>query len=167
MSANETPWDDSAVDEDVKQSDGFKSLRAAHDKAQKDLRDAREALAQVSAERRTESLVGALRTKGVNERAAKYFPADQEPTAENVERWLDSEDGELFKPAAAAESASPPAVSGPDAEQARKVAAASNSAQGAPAGGGLEDSLAKVQALNVKDPNFLGSLRETLAAARA
>lgn len=164
MSANDAQWDDSTVDEEVAASEGFKSLRTAYDKSQKELRQANEALAKSAAERRSETLVAELRSAGVSEKAARYFPADQEASAEAVQRWL-AEEGELFRPAQAAE-ATPPAGLSPEADQARKVAAASNAAPVEGSSGGFEDSVSKLSGLNVGDSNFLGNLREIVAAAR-
>lgn len=53
---------------------------------------------KLETEKRTSSLADLLKSKGVDPRAARFFPRDTEPSEENLAKWLDGE-GELFKPA--------------------------------------------------------------------
>lgn len=49
-------------------------------------------------EKRETSLADLFKAKGVDARAAKFFPAEVEATEESVQAWLDG-DGVVFKPA--------------------------------------------------------------------
>lgn len=46
-------------------------------------------------QQRVSSLADTLKAKGVNPKAAQFFPADLDPTAENVEAWL-KDFGDVF-----------------------------------------------------------------------
>lgn len=49
---------------------------------------------------RTTSLADLLKAKGVNPKAAKYFPTDLDVSEENLAKWLE-EDGDVFAPISA------------------------------------------------------------------
>lgn len=83
----------------VKDSDGdddlVKNLRKALREANTKRAEAERTLSERAKTDRTRALADVLKDKGVPEKAAKYFPADTEPTPEAVDKWLE-EDGDLF-----------------------------------------------------------------------
>lgn len=76
-----------------------KQLRAQLKAKDKELDGLRSEVETFRTQTRTQSLAQLLEAKGVNPKAAKYFPKDSEPNEENLAKWLE-EDGELFAPAA-------------------------------------------------------------------
>jgi hypothetical protein len=167
MSANDVVFDDSTVDDEVRGSDGFKSLRTAYDKAVKDLRAANETASRLTAERRSNTLARVLSDKGVNPKAARFYPADSEADEASVTKWLD-ENAELFPASPPPGQGTPPAAGEDDssADQARRIAQVSGSAAAnQPGAGGLDDSVAKLGRLDVKSPTFLADLSGVMTAA--
>lgn len=86
---------DALLDDGDGDTDLVKNLRKALRDANKAKGELERTLADRQKSDRTRTLADVLKGKGVAEKAAKYFPADVEPTDENVEKWLD-EDGDLF-----------------------------------------------------------------------
>jgi glutamyl/glutaminyl-tRNA synthetase len=76
-------------------TDLVKSLRKALKEANRQVTEYKTAADQAAKENRSRTLADALKAKGLSEKAAKYFPADVDPTPEAIDNWL-AEDGELF-----------------------------------------------------------------------
>jgi len=76
-------------------SDLVKSLRKALRESNKSLRDVQESLDKQAKATRSTTLSVLLKEANLPEKAAKFFPADQDVTKENVAKWLE-EDGDLF-----------------------------------------------------------------------
>ena len=79
--------------------DWLKQLRRKVREQDKELKALREENQGFKTQTRAQALSELLQAKGVNPKAAKYFPSDIEPTPENLAKWLE-EDGDLFAPAA-------------------------------------------------------------------
>lgn len=86
---------DALLQDDANDPDLVKNLRKALREANTKRAEAERTLAERAQSDRTRTLADVLREKGVSEKAAKYFPSDQEPTPEAVDKWLE-EDGDLF-----------------------------------------------------------------------
>jgi hypothetical protein len=86
---------DDLLSESDNDSDLVKSLRKALRDANKQKGELERTLAERAKGDRTRQLADILRDKGVPEKAAKYFPADTDPTPEAVDKWIE-EDGDLF-----------------------------------------------------------------------
>jgi hypothetical protein len=76
-------------------SDLVKSLRKALRESNKSLREVQESLDKQAKATRSTTLSVLLKEANLPEKAAKFFPADQDVTKENVAKWLE-EDGDLF-----------------------------------------------------------------------
>lgn len=83
------------LQDDANDNDLVKNLRKALKEANTKRAEAERVLAERAKTDRTRALADVLREKGVPEKAAKYFPADVEPTPEAVDKWIE-EDGDLF-----------------------------------------------------------------------
>lgn len=86
---------DALLQDDANDSDLVKNLRKALKEANTKRAEAERTLAERAKTDRTRALADVLKEKGVPEKAAKYFPADVDPTPEAVDKWLE-EDGDLF-----------------------------------------------------------------------
>ena len=123
-------------------SDLVKSLRKALKEANTKRAEAQAELDRRSKADRTRSLADVLKEKGVSEKAAKYFPADVDPTPEAVDKWLD-EDGDLF-------GFQRQSVSNETRDAAQRI---TNATAGAPSGGTTFDPVAIAEMLrNAKTP---------------
>ena len=66
-----------------------KVLREANKALKKDLDEAREAMAKLSAQARTSTVRDALADLKVDPKIAKLFPSDKDATPENVKEWVE------------------------------------------------------------------------------
>lgn len=162
MSDSDTTFDDSNVEEDVKASEGWRNLRASHTKLAKELADARAALDKATTAQRTTTLTDLLKAKGISEKAAKYYPADADATAESVDKWLD-EDGDLFAVAPAGSNGEQKTDT-PGVADARKVAEAAATAPGIPPAG-LDNVQKRLADLDPKSPDFMTEFTKIMVAA--
>lgn len=90
--------------------EGFKKLRQAYDRKVKQEKEWKDQLAALQARERERTLSETLRSKGVNEKLAKLYPADREHTQEKVDEWL-TEYADAFGQAPRRQEAAEPQVS--------------------------------------------------------
>lgn len=99
---NETvPYED---DDTTDEQNPVKVLRDANKALKKELDEAREAMAKLSAQARTSTVRDALSDLKVDPRVAKFYPSDQEATPENVKAWFE-ENKDVFGVKAPAQEA--------------------------------------------------------------
>ena len=141
---------DALLQDDANDSDLVKNLRKALKDANTKRAEAERTLAERAKTDRTRALADVLKEKGLPEKAAKYFPADVEPTPEAVDKWLE-EDGDLFGVAKEVTSA-PPEVR----DSAQRITAATGSA---PSGTQVMDVGALIAEMrNAKNPEELAAV---------
>jgi hypothetical protein len=112
MSGND--WDDD--DDDFGDSNGIKQLRKQYKEMQAALTAEREKNAELAARVRSRELADVLSTKGVNPKAAKFFPRDTDPTPEAIEAWL-KENEDILPFAKKSEEEAPPEKGNESQEQ--------------------------------------------------
>lgn len=78
----------SIYDEDENDSDLVKDLRKQLRDRDKDLKELKESAAQLAKRDRERTLKDTFKANGVPEKVAKFFPADQDATEDNVNAWL-------------------------------------------------------------------------------
>jgi hypothetical protein len=120
--------------------DLVKNLRNALKAQKQELKQAAEELTRFRKTERTRSLADVLKDKGVPTKAAKYFPADVEPTTENIDKWL-AEDGDLF-------GIETPQTAATDEQRmaAERISAVSAGAPPVGGGGDVQDLVAAIAA---------------------
>lgn len=95
---------------EVEGTEGIANLRKAYERKAKAEKELREKLAALESRERERTLSETLRSKGVNEKLAKLYPADRESTPEKVDEWL-NEYADAFGQAPQRQEAAPPQVS--------------------------------------------------------
>jgi hypothetical protein len=133
-----------------------KGFRTALAKAQKEARDLKEANEKLLAQVRQTAISQVLTTKGVSNKLAKLVPADIEPTAEAVEKWLE-EYSDVFPVKAASDGNSADGSDGDDSggDEAAQMALIAQAANGAQAPGRQADLLKQLQSKDLKRDDLI------------
>jgi hypothetical protein len=90
-------WEDGTEEfpAEVEGETGIKKLRAAYDRKVKAEKELKDKLDLLEARDRERSLGDVLRSKGLNTKLAKFYPAGAETSEEKVNEWL-TENADVF-----------------------------------------------------------------------
>lgn len=163
MTAND--WDIDVQDEPTPQV-GPKALREAYARQVAEAEELRKNLAALNAKVRNQEIQQKLSAKGVPEKAWKLFPANEEPTDEKVNEWVE-EYGSLFQAPAQEqapekEEVTTPATPPADVEQLQQIQQVTSGGQ---AGNASQDFKAMLANPNLEKEVPFEQFLEALKAA--
>lgn len=95
---DEFDFDDDQNDSGQNEPNWVKELRKQNKELAKQNKALSEELGKFKTQARTSTLAELLQAKGVNPKAAKFYPSDLEVNEENLAKWL-TEEGDAFAPA--------------------------------------------------------------------
>lgn len=139
------------------ESTGMKKLRAAFERQKKQNAEQAAQLAALNARDRERSLSDVLRSKGLNGKLAKFYPANEEASEEKIDAWLKDNADVFGRPAAQPDQPQAPEFS-PDLRTAYEQFSQSMNS------GPSEDMVSQIKNFKLEDENdyqkFIAFMRQ-------